>query len=143
MHADGRAKGHFSFWLFFGPKPAKSRSRLLFSAPKDAKSAPRAIQKAYWRLQRRGLNSDPVLDPVLASKKDPGTSKIIEIQLKKKVFKEIMFLSWSCFGTSFWHPFGSRFGRLLAPKMAETSLEIPLGAPKSRSPVLFFGSKRE
>ena len=28
------------------------------------------------------------------------------------------------------------------PKMAETCLEIPLGAPKSRSKDLFFGSKR-
>ena len=32
-----------------------------------------------------------------------------------------------------------RFGRFLAPKIAETCLEIPLGAPKSRSKDLLFG----
>ena len=34
---------------------------------------------------------------------------------------------------------GLRFGSLLAPKIAETSLEIPLGALKGRSKDLFFG----
>ena len=34
---------------------------------------------------------------------------------------------------------GLPFGSALAPKIAETSLEIPLGAPKSRSKDLFFG----
>ena len=36
-------------------------------------------------------------------------------------------------------PPGLRFGSFLAPKIAETCLEIPLGAPKSRSKDLFFG----
>ena len=36
-------------------------------------------------------------------------------------------------------PPGLRFGSCLAPKIVETCLEIPLGAPKSRSKDLFFG----
>ena len=39
------------------------------------------------------------------------------------------------------HTRGLRFGRHVALKMAETSLGIPLGAAKSRSRALFFGSK--
>ena len=39
-------------------------------------------------------------------------------------------------------PPGLPWGSLLAPKMVATCLEIPPGAPKSRSKDLFFGSKR-
>ena len=42
------------------------------------------------------------------------------------------------FRTSILHPLGLTFGSLLAPKMAETSLGIPLGAAKSRSRLVFF-----
>ena len=38
-------------------------------------------------------------------------------------------------------PLGLPFGSLLAPKMAETSLGIPLGAAKSRSRLVFFGPR--
>ena len=40
-------------------------------------------------------------------------------------------------------PSGLPSESLLAPKMTETCLEIPLGAPKSRSKDVFFGSKKQ
>ena len=44
--------------------------------------------------------------------------------------------------SSILEPLGSLSGTLFAPKMAETCLEISLGAPKSRSRALFFGLGR-
>ena len=55
------------------------------------------------------------------------------------VFEEIIIFSLNRFRTSILHPLGLTFGSLLAPKMAETSLGIPLGAAKSRSRLVFFG----
>ena len=43
------------------------------------------------------------------------------------------------FRTLILDPPGLTFGTLLAPKIAENCLEIPLGAPKSRSRALWIG----
>ena len=128
------------FWPQAGQEPlSASFFRLL--------RLPRALQEPLKRYSGafsvEASIRTPVLDPVLVSKRDLGTLQIIEILLDKTiVFKEIVFLSWSRFWTSFWPHFGLPFRRLLASKMAENCLEIPLGAPKSRSPILFFGFKR-
>ena len=57
-------------------------------------------------------------------------------------FCEFAYFSSSRLPSSILDPPGLPWGRLLAPQMAETSLEIRLGPPESRSRLLFFGSKR-
>ena len=54
-------------------------------------------------------------------------------------FRGFAIFSSSHLSSSICHPFGVLLGSLLAPKMAETSLEIPLGLAKSRSRLFFFG----
>ena len=63
----------------------------------------------------------------------PSTSKIIKILCAVCKNQGFAILSSSCLSNSIWHPFGLLLGGFLEPKMAETSLEIPLGPAKSRS----------
>ena len=75
------------------------------------------------------------MDPVLVAKGWPGTSKIKQILYTVCDFCDFTIFSSTRFWASFWSPFWKPFG----PKMAETSLGIPLGAAKSRSRLVFFG----
>jgi hypothetical protein len=130
-------------WGLFGFKSAlrgpKSAPRDFFSAPRASESAPRGSQEAFRGLPRRRCDREPILDPFLTPKSEPGTSKIKEILCTVVKNQGFAIFSSTRFRTSIWDPFGLRFGTLLALKMAETCLWIPLGAPKSRSGDLFFG----
>ena len=130
-------------WVFFSfkiaPRASKSDSRHFFSAPRRSKSAPRGFQGAFGGLPGRRRDWVPVFDQFLTLKSEPGTSKIKEILCTVVKNQGFAIFSSSRFRISIWNPFGVRFGTLLGPKMVETCLGIPLGAPKSRSGHLFFG----
>ena len=79
------------------------------------------------------------MDPVLTPQEDPGTSKIIEIIMKNNSFQRNRTFELESLLDLVLAPFGHPFWSLLATKMAETCLEIPLGTPKSRSRDVFFG----
>ena len=55
------------------------------------------------------------------------------------IFGDFAFFNPDSIWDTILDPPGLRFGSFLAPKIAETCLEIPLGAPKSRSGDFFFG----
>ena len=78
---------------------------------------------------------DPLLDPI----RELGTSKIIKILATVGDFNGFAIFSLDRFRTSILDPLGLPFGTFLAPKMAETSLGLPLGAAKSRSRLVLFG----
>ena len=75
--------------------------------------APRAVQEAFRGLPRRRCDSDPILDPLSAPKKEVGTSKIKDMlctDVKKTRFRHFQLgsfsdldlgLSWTLFGRSF------------------------------------------
>ena len=69
----------------------------------------------------------------------PGPSKLRLSRERYCIFCDFAFFN----PDPIWDPIldspGLPFGSALAPKIAETCLEIPLGAPKSRSKDLFFG----
>ena len=77
--------------------------------------------------------------PSVLTSLELGTSKIIEILSTVCKNQGFAILSSSRLSSLSWHPFGLLLGSLLALRMAETSLKIPLGPAKSSSRVFFFG----
>ena len=69
----------------------------------------------------------------------PGLLKLRFSCKKYCIFCDFAFFNPDSISDPILNPPGLRLGSLLAPKIAETCLEIPLGAPKSRSKDLFFG----
>ena len=121
---------------------SKRRSRAAKRSLDWLQEPPRALQEAFKRpskhLQRRCCDSDPVLVPFWSQKGGPGTSKIKEFRETSSKFCDFVVFSTSRFQDPFWDPPGLRFGSLLAPQMAETSLGIRLGSAKRPSRALCF-----
>ena len=116
-------------------------SNYFFSVLEASKSAPRRFQEGFGRLPRRRCDSDVILDPLMAPKSEPGTSKSKKNIEKTIVFKEITVFSSDRFWTWIWHPPGLLLGGYLAPRQFKIGLLGALGPSKSRSKVTFFGSK--
>ena len=130
-------------WVVFGsksaPRVAKSDSKLLFLAPRASKSAPRGRQEAFRGLPRRRCVSGSFLDPFLAPKSEPGTSKLIKILATVGDLSGFAIFSLDRFRTSFLDPPGLLLGGYLAPRQAKNGLLGGLGPSKSRSPITFLG----
>ena len=128
-----------------------------FSAPRAPQDGPRAIQTSFFRLQepprelqeaiKRLLEGFRVEDaignrvwtrfgPVFGG---PGPSKLRCSCDTYCIFCDFAFFNPDPIWGPILDPPGLPFGRLSAPKIVETSLEISLGAPKGRSKDLFFG----
>ena len=108
-----------------------------------SQEAPRALQEALKRLFEGFRVEDEIgnqfwtrFGPVFGG---PGPSKLRFSCQMYCIFCDFAFFN----PDPIWDPIlespGLPFGSALAPKIAETSLEIPLGAPNSRSKDLFFG----
>ena len=95
-----------------------------------------------WHLEQRCCDLDPVLVVFWSRKGTPGTSKIKEFCETSFNICDFAIFNPESILDPILDPPGLRFGSLLAPKMAETCLEIRLGPAKSSSRLLFFGSKR-
>ena len=118
---------------------SKSDSNFVFSAPRASKSASRAYPEAFPAPSASMLRFGPRFGPVFVSKVKPGTLKINEFRETSSKFCDFALFSSSRLRDPILDSRGLRFGSLLAVKMAETSLGIPLGAAKSRSRDLFSG----
>ena len=138
------------FWdppgLLLGPGNAKpvslvplgrprADSNTCYSPPRASKSGPRGFQEAFLALSALMLRFGLHFGLVLV--RSPGTLKIKEFCETSSKFCVFAVFSSSRLRDPIWDPPGLRFGSHLAPKMAETSLGIPLGAAKSRSRALF------
>ena len=82
-----------------------------------------------------------MLDPFLAPKSEPGTSKIIEILATVVKNQGFAILSLDRFRTSIWDPPGLLLEGIWPPGNAETSLLSGLGPSKSRFQLLFWAPK--
>ena len=106
---------------------------------------PRALQEPLQRLSEGLRVKDVIRDPFWARFGPflgrPGASKIRFSYETSYKFCEFAYFSSSRLPSSILDPPGLPWGRLLAPQMAETSLEIRLGPPESRSR-LFFSAPR-
>ena len=108
--------------LFFGSKSLQERSKRL----SEGSRVEDAIGNQFW------TRSGPVFG-------GPGPSKLRFSCQRYCNFCDFAFFNQDSIWDPILDPPGLRFGSFLAPKIAETCLEIPLGAPKSRSKDLFFG----
>ena len=104
---------------------------------------PRALQEALQRLFE-GFRVEDAIGNQFWNRfglvfGGPGLSKLRFSCERYCNFCDLAFFTQGSIWDPILDPPGLRFGSLLAPKVAETSLGIPLGAPKSRSKDLFFG----
>jgi len=104
---------------------------------------PRALQEALKRLFEGFRVEDAIgnqfwtrFGPLFGG---PGLSKLRFSCERYCKFCDFAFFNQDSIWDPILDPPGLRFGSLLALKVVETSLGVPLGAPKSRSGDLFFG----
>ena len=90
-----------------------------------------------WHLEQRCCDLDPVLVVFWSRKGTPGTSKIKEFCETSFNICDFAIFNPESILDPILDPPGLRFGSFLAPKMAETCLEIRLGPAKSSSRLLF------
>ena len=125
-----------------GQEPLKSAPRAVPDHFCQLQEAPRVLQEALKRLST-GLCAHEVLQDCIfhrsgPPKGAPGTSKIIKILRTVCKNQGFAILSSHRLLNSIWEPFGLPLAGLLPLKIAETCLETPLGAAKSRSRAHFF-----
>ena len=128
-----------------------------FSAPRAPQDGPRAIPTTFFRLQEppralqealkrlfEGFRVEDAIGnqfwtrfgPVFGC---PGLSKLRFSYETYCDFCDFAFFNQDSIWDTILDPPGLRLGSLLASKVAETCLGIPLGAPKSSSGDFFFG----
>ena len=128
-----------------------------FWGPRAPQDGPRAIQTSFFRLQEPPRELQEAIKMLLEGFRvedaignqfwnrfglvfgGPGLSKLRFSCERYCDFCDFAIFNQDPILDPILDPPGDRFGSLLAPKIAETSLGIPLGAPKSRSKDLFFG----
>ena len=113
------------------------------SAPRAPQEGPRGFQEALKRLLE-GFRVEDEIGNRFGTRSGlvfggPGASQFRFSCKMYCIFRDFAFFNLDPIGNTILDLPGLPFWSALAPKIVETSLEIPLGAPKSRSKDLFFG----
>ena len=118
----------------------KSGSDLFFPAPRASKSAPRGLQEGFRGLQRRRCDSDPILDPLWAPKKDAWTAKIKQIQCSVRELRDFSSFSSDRSCAPIWDPPGLLLGLLGSSWVVLGPSRGPLGCSWDPLGLLSSGS---